>query len=327
MIKELQKYNTVLCTSRNYREVVALAKLRKMRIKLVGRHGGSSKSEKLAASLNRTSMLSKKILQFKPDVTISFCSPEAARVSFGLGIRHVAFCDSPHADAVMRLSVPLIQKLLIPWIIPKGEFTKFGIREKDVIQYRAVDASVIVRGSAKKPRAERKQKNILVRIEEDQAAYAQNGKSRILDIIDEIAKEFPDHAVMVLPRYGQQIAVLQKRFGNRIRILKKVAVGGDLLHNTDVFVGSGGTMTAESALNGIPTISYNAVPNLVQDYLVRKRLVILESDPKKIAPIIKKALHSDNSALRSNAKSTLASMEDPLKKLIQVIKTGQHFRK
>ncbi len=327
MIKELQKHNTVLCTSRNYREVVALAKLRKMKIQFVGRHGGSSKSEKLAASLNRTSMLSKKILQFKPDATVSFCSPEAARVSFGLGIRHVAFCDSPHADAVMRLSVPLIQKLLTPWIIPKGEFTKFGIKEKDIVQYRAVDASVIVKGNTKKPRAKRMQKNILVRVEEDQAAYAQNSKSRILDIIDEIAKEFPNYTVMVLPRYGQQIAVLQKRFGNRIRILRKVAVGGDLLHDTDVFVGSGGTMTAESALSGIPTISYNAVPNLVQDYLVRKGLVILESDPKKIAHAIKKVLHSDNSALRNNAKSTLASMEDPLKKLIQVIKTGQHFRK
>jgi len=320
MIKELQKHNKILCTSRNYREVVALAKLRRMRIQFVGRHGGSSKSEKLGASLNRTSMLSKKIIQFKPDVTVSFCSPEAARVSFGLGIRHVAFCDSPHADAVMRLSIPLIQKLLIPWIIPKGEFAKFGISKKDIVQYRAIDASVIVKGGKKAPRAGTRQKNILVRIEEDQAAYAQNTKSRILDIIDEIAREFPDHTVMVLPRYGQQIDALQKKFGSRIRILKKVAVGSALLQDADVFVGSGGTMTAESALTGIPTISYNAVPNLVQDWLVRKRLVVLESDPKKIAAIIKKSLHSDNAAMRNNAKSTLASMEDPLKKLIQVIK-------
>ena len=58
--------------------------------------------------------LSRKIKAFSPDITISFCSPEAARISFGLGIKHVAFCDSPHADAVMRLTLPLIQKLLIP---------------------------------------------------------------------------------------------------------------------------------------------------------------------------------------------------------------------
>ena len=40
-------------------------------------------------------------------------------------------------------------------------------------------------------------------------------------------------------------------------------------NNTDVFViGSGGTMTAESALLGIPTISYNAIPNIIENYLI-----------------------------------------------------------
>ena len=79
-------------------------------------------------------------------------------------------------------------------------------------------------------------------------------------------------------------------------------------------------MTAEAALLGIPTISYNAVPNLVQDYLVRKKLVVLQSDPNKIVSIIDKILYSDNIMLKKNARDTLASMEDPYKKLIQVIK-------
>ena len=48
--------------------------------------------------------------------------------------------------------------------------------------------------------------------------------------------------------------------------------GKDLLSSVDVFVGSGGTMTAESALLGIPTISYNAVPNLIENYLVKNKL-------------------------------------------------------
>jgi hypothetical protein len=98
-------------------------------------------------------------------------------------------------------------------------------------------------------------------------------------------------------------------------------IGSKLLQSIDVFVGSGGTMTAESALFGIPTISYNAVPNLVQDYLVRKKLVVLESSPTKIISIIDKFLSSDNKALQKNARQTLASMENPYKKLIQIIKT------
>ena len=46
--------------------------------------------------------------------------------------------------------------------------------------------------------------------------------------------------------------------------------GKYLLNNTDIFIGSGGTMTAESALMGVPTISYNAVPNIVENFLVKK---------------------------------------------------------
>ncbi len=323
MIKQLQKSNQILCTSRNYREVTHLAKLRKMKIALIGKHGGQNKIDKLNASLSRMTALTRQIQKFKPDLTISFCSPEAARISFGLGIRHVAFCDSPHAEAVMRLSVPLVQKLLTPWIIPKNEFTKYGIDAKNIIPYKAIDASVIVKNTrSKKTGLQQKggKKNILIRVEEAQAAYVQKKQGQILPIIKEIAKRFPDENVLVLPRYRSQIAMLRQTLGSKVKILGKVVVGKTLLQNTDVFVGSGGTMTAEAALLGIPTISYDAVPNLVQDYLVRKRLVIRESNPKKIVSIIEKMLRGDNKYLQANAKKTLASMEDPLKKLIYAIK-------
>ena len=33
-------------------------------------------------------------------------------------------------------------------------------------------------------------------------------------------------------------------------------------------------MTAESGLLGIPTISLNAVPNRIEDFLVKKRIIV-----------------------------------------------------
>jgi hypothetical protein len=321
MIKRLQKNNRILCTSRNYREVIALARLKGMKMEFVGKHGGADKAIKLTASLNRMSSLAERIRRFGPDLTISFCSPEASRISYGLGIRHVAFCDSPHAEAVMRLSVPLVQKLLIPWIIPKEEFVRFGIAKKDIIPYKAIDAAVIVRNSKRSKRHGERKKSILIRIEEEQAAYAKSDQKRISDIIDRIANEFTDADVVVLPRYKQQVNVLRREFGSKIRILDKVTIGSELLQNTDVFVGSGGTMTAEAALFGIPTISYNAVPNLVQDYLVRKKLVHLQPDPAKITDLVARFLHSDKDAVRARAKNALMSMEDPVEKLIGIIKS------
>ena len=291
-----------------------------MKLTIIGKHGGMTKSGKLDASLNRSMSLGKTVEKFKPDLAVSFCSPEASRVAFGLGIRHVAFCDSPHAEAVMKLSLPFVQKLLIPWIIPKKEFTKYGIAEKDIIQYKSVDAAVIVRNAPKARQTKNTKKRILIRIEEEQAAYTQRN-NQTLQMIQKISNKFTQCEILVLPRYRTQIINLKKTLSGNAKILGKVMIGSKLLQSIDVFVGSGGTMTAESALFGIPTISYNAVPNLVQDYLVRKKLVVLESSPTKIISIIDKFLSSDNKALQKNARQTLASMEDPYKKLIQIIKT------
>ena len=57
--------------------------------------------------------------------------------------------------------------------------------------------------------------------------------------------------------------------------------GKHLLNNTDIFIGSGGTMTAESALMGIPTISYNAVPNIIENFGNEKVFVKKRNKSKK----------------------------------------------
>ena len=81
--------NEVLCTSRNYREANELSKIKMLDLLIVGNHGGSDLFNKLYESTNRIMELSKIIHNFSPDLAISFSSPEASRVSFGLGINHL----------------------------------------------------------------------------------------------------------------------------------------------------------------------------------------------------------------------------------------------
>ncbi len=318
MIKKLQKNNRILCSSRNYREVVELAKIRGIKLVFVGKHGGADISNKLKASLKRTFYLLNIIEKFSPDLTVSFCSPEAARISYGLGIKHIAFCDAPHAEAVMILSIPLIQKLLIPWVIPKKEFTKYGISERNIIQYKAIDAAVIVRGESinysKEDLSLKKEKTILIRTEESQAAYVSTNKKRVIHILHSIIKEFSNYNVIVLGRYSSQIRQLQKEFGSKVLVMNRVVDGKGLLRLVNVFIGSGGTMTAEAALMGIPTISYNAVPNIIEQYLVRIGLVKREKNSKKIINLIKQILKSEEKKTSKKAKKILNSMEDPFSK-------------
>ena len=323
MIKRIKKNHTVLCTSRDYDQVTQLAKIRNLKLVIVGKHGGSKRHDKLNASLRRAKLLSTRIKGFSPDLTISFCSPEAARVSYGLNIDHICFSDSPHANAVMRLVIPLVQKLLIPWIIPKKEFTKFGINIKDIISYRAIDAAIIAKRKGSKNSkklVKSKRKVILVRVEEEYASYSTK-KRPAIPIIKEIIKNFSDQEIIVMGRYTSQVRHLDQTFGKKIRVFNKIVDSKILLENADVFVGSGGTMTAESALLGIPTISYNAVPNIIEAYLVRKKLVIRETNPKQVVISIRKILGSSNLEIKKKSKKMLNSMEDPYPILVKTMKS------
>ena len=323
IIKKLGVKHDLLCTSREYSEVSKLARIRGFKLKFVGEHGGSEKKSKLEANIDRMSKLLIRIKKFSPDLTISFCSPDAARISFGLGIKHIAFCDSPHANAVMRLTLPLIQKLLIPSIISKQEFSKFGIQKKHIISYKAIDASVTIKRKINEkknlPFIKNEKKNILIRLEEDQASYILKS-NKVTLIIKKIIEKFEDENIVILSRYTDQINKFKKKFGKKTKIIKMSYDGKYLLKNTDIFIGSGGTMTAESALLGIPTISYNAVPNIIENYLVKKNLIQRETNPGKICQYITKILKEPNKKNESRANKIMSEMEDPIEKLMKIIK-------
>jgi len=288
---------------------------------IIGKHGGKNNVDKLLASLNRSKLLTKKIEKDKPDLLVSFCSPEASRVAYGLGIPHIAFSDSPHAKAVMKLSLPYVKKLLTPWIIPKNDFKEFGINLDDIIQYRSIDAGVIIKNYEKKKREKsRKKKTILIRPEESEAAYV-NKKSITKKIIEKIVTEFPDQEKIVLSRYKKQTDELKKVFGVKIKILSKPVNGKEILNNVDCFIGSGGTMTAEAGLLGIPTISLNTVPNRIEDYLVKNKIVVRSESPNRISREIFQALNNENivKKRKQKAKKLVASFEDPYQVLLRTI--------
>ncbi len=114
---------------------------------------------------------------------------------------------------------------------------------------------------------------------------------------------------------------LKNELGKKITILNRVVDSNEILSLTDVFIGSGGTMTAESALKGIPTISYNAVPNLIENYLVKKGLITREENSNKIVPLVSKLLKSNKNKFKKQAKFELSKMEDPYIKLHETIQS------
>ncbi|MDP8888781.1 MAG: DUF354 domain-containing protein [Thermoproteota archaeon] len=314
----------VLCTSRKYREAVELARIKKLDLSLVGSHGGADRYSKLREGAHRTYELAEVIKQFGPDVAFTFSSPEGSRVAFGLGIRHIGFNDSPHAEAVAKLTVPLTSKLYCPWVIPHSAWSGYGIAKKNIVHYRALDpAAWLKHHNDDIQEVKREKKMILVRLEESKASYIADKKISTRRMIDSFVDELWHSVnIVVLCRYEDQIAEVESRYGNKVQVLRDVVEGTALIKSAQLFVGAGGTMTAEAALLGKPTISIAPIQFYGDRYLVKSRLVKRASNSRLLVRLGMKMI-SDERYIQTQQKRAariLGRMEDPTERMINALR-------
>jgi len=320
-------------TTREYREVNELLQLKGLKATPIGRHGGEKLEDKLLESSKRVSALAKVVGEQSVDVAISFSSPEAARVAFGLKIPHYCISDSPHAEAVSRLTIPLSEKLFTPWIIPVHVWTRYGIKPKDVVRYRALDPIAWLpnyKGSAKALDAlnlNLSKPIIVVRTPEEYASYLSDRHTsiagKVTDTVAKIIEVSGDGSqIVILPRYESQGERFRKRFGNRVIVPEHIIDSLSLMRISSVFLGGGGTMTAEAALLGVPVISYYpGDATFVERFLIDYGLVERILDPGRIAQRTSAICKSQDFREFYQKKSArlLRSMEDPLRIIIQRI--------
>ena len=82
-------------------------------------------------------------------------------------------------------------------------------------------------------------------------------------------------------------------------------------------------MTAESALLGTPTLScFPSKPTIIENYLVKKKLVYRTTDAEKAAKRITQILDNYENVRKvqqEKAKALMLKMEDPLDVIIKVV--------
>jgi len=314
----------ILCTSRYYREAVELAKVKSLKLKIVGRHGGAERYQKLRESANRIFELAALINKFEPDFAITFSSPEASRVAFGLGIKHIGFNDSPHAEAVSKLTIPLIDHLFSPWVIPISAWLPYGISRTQITQYRALLSASPK--SLRELNLDPGKKTVLIRPEETKASYiADNMLENRIAMVDAVINNFHESDnIVILCRYEEQIQQFMERYEGRAFILRNVVDGIPLIAASDVFIGAGGTMTSEASLLGTPTISISPIRFYVEKYLVASGLVKRASNSIELVRLTNKMLTDENykTKQRRLAKCIFEKMEDPMHKMLSYLNTS-----
>jgi predicted glycosyltransferase len=326
----------VLCTSRDYREAIELARVKNLEIKVVGKHGGEDKYDKLRASASRVFELAEIVQAFEPDLGVTFSSPEGARVSFGLGIRHYCFNDSPHATAVSKLTAPLTDLLFCPWIIPYSAWNKFGLPKTSIVRYRALDPVAWLKRRAGQPCSHPtdmvyrngNKKNILVRLEESKAAYLTENsvKKNSYLFLDSLVRSIHDLAnIVVICRYSDQVTKVHERYQDKVSVVGNIIDGTSAINSCDLFIGAGGTMTAEACLMGKPAISIAPISFYVERYLLKSGLLLKALKPTDLVKLATRTLKDPGgpSRQKQNAKLILEKMEDPIQTVMRYILAHQ----
>lgn len=315
----------VLATSRRYREVGPLAERAGLKLEYVGDRGTRGQEDQLLAATRRQEELIPLVRGFEPQVAVSIASAVCARVAFGLGIRHVAVNDSPHSEVAGRLSIPLSYHLLCPWVIPYRAWEPFGVRRNQVSTYRALDPAVWLKRDPLPgpiPDLDPGKKTITVRVQESDAPYLAKADMNWVDtVLESLLGAFPDANLVALCRYDYQIEEVRARFGSKWIVPEEVVGGHDLLAETDLFVGMGGTMNAEAALMGIPTISAFQGPLYTDRYLQSVGLLGRALTPRALVTQAGRYLaDSFRERYSRKARRILGSMEDPVPKISGYIK-------
>jgi uncharacterized protein len=312
------KVNCII-TTRDYSELNQFLSQINLKHTSLGRHGGGALPEKLRASVDRQKLLIPFVSKSNFDCSLCFLSPEAARVSFGLGIKHYACSDSPHSNAPSRLAIPLSVGMFTPFPIQKDRWTKYGIKPGSVWKYHALDPWVWISGSQVRASA-KVQGRVLIRLEEWFASYFRDRmgvSDSVSSLIAEI-KRLGDYEITLLPRYDDQRRWAKKKFGKECIIPETTIEGASEISKADLFVGGGATMTQEAALLGVPNISYfpSVALDVFSNYYFPKRLSVEASTPKQLLTATLSLLKDIDKTKKdyiTRARNETRTFEDPVK--------------
>lgn len=334
MIERAPPNVELVLTTRNYDELNKfLDQLKLETISSFGKHGGPRLEDKLVAGVQRMSELTSFVLKNNFDCSLSFISPEAARVSFGLGLRHYICSDSPHANASSRLSVPLATKLFTPFPVPKEKWTQYGLKASQVASYHALDPWAWLLPRRKKELSQKRkggsQNTVLIRLDETYASYMKQG-SGISSIVEELVEKIKaigsssSFEIVIIPRYDEQRSWAKEKFANSCTVPESTIDGTELISKASLLIGGGGTMTQEAALLGVPNISYfpSTKLDVFENYYFPKKLSAKASTPPELIRETSKLLGNIEEAktqFAKRAQDAVKSFEDPVKFIFREI--------
>jgi len=293
----------VILTTREHPDTLALAALLKEEFIKVGKYDPGSPLSRLRESAKRQLLFCKMFKESTPSVAVSHRSVELCRVAFGLGIPNISTHDTTHAEAINRLTMSLIDFLVISKALPKRFVGGYGI--KKIYRFDGVDEVAWMKDFRSKVKYDYEKPLIVVRELEKRAAYAGQKEDSIKILARKLARW---GNVLFLPRYG-------KRPEKGLIIPKEFVDSASLTSQADLVVSPGGTIAREASLQGIPTLVVSTFGKLyVNDFLSKRGFPIFTVTSDKVLDYARRFLGK-----KWDVRHLLKDLENPIDLIEKII--------
>ena len=252
----------------------------------VGKHG-ITLNQKLKESTGRAYELSKIISKEKPDIALSKHSIELPRVSFGLGIPSLYVLDNEHALAANKLTLPLVDRIIMPQAIDMWSLIKLGADPNKIISYKGTSEIMHFKNFEVNDNIFedlglklKKEKTILMRPEPSLASYLNTDcRKSVLTPVVEVLEQYAN--ILIIPRFKEQNKIFES-YDNVINLEPPIDTSS-LIKKCDLMIGAGGTMNREAAVLGTPVIScYPGDTLAVDQYYIDNGLMCRSNDVDEI---------------------------------------------
>lgn len=293
----------VILTTRKHPDTIPMADYLGEEFIVAGSYNPKSLLTRLKEGIERQLFFSKLFEKDAPDAAVSHGSVDQCRVAFGLGKPIIVTVDTPYAEAVHKLTLPLADYIVASKAIPERFLEKFSVDAR-IVGFDGVDEVAWIKDFQRTAEYDFGKPLIVLRPMEEKAVYTKETTDMLV-----LAKKLTRLGkVVFLSRYNR------KPMQNLV-VPKGFVDSASLVRQADLFVGVGGTITREAALQGTPAIIIDTYPHqYVNDFLIEKGFPIFKAEYSNTLKHAEMLLGK-----RKNVKQLLEKLENPVDTITRIL--------
>jgi predicted glycosyltransferase len=282
----------VAITVRDNAQTVELASTYWPSSLVIGTESPAGRAAKAATLGRRALELARWARNRRPDVALSHNSYAQIVAARTLGIPVVTAADFEHQPA-NHLAFRLATRILVPEALRNtriarqgahGRKTTFypGLKEELYVGDFELDHEILSRLGIRRSAEEA---IVVTRTPPSRAIYHRFHNPVFLETLRALDGD-PNAVLVVLTRHREQRAAIEALKLRRCVMPEHAVDARSLMHEADLVVGAGGTMTREAALLGVPTVSlFAGAQPAVDRWLEQHGMLRRISNPEEVLPV------------------------------------------